>query len=317
MLAVQIIEPEGCRVVEVGTPSPASDQIRIRLEGCGVCASSLPLWEGREWFSYPTDPGTPGHEGWGVVDAVGPDVRDLSCGEHVAFLSTHAFAEYDLACESQVVRLPFVLRDRPFPGEALGCALNIFQRSDIRPNQTVAVVGVGFLGLLLIRLSANARARVIAISRREYALKMAQQFGAACTISSSQNPVEQVRELTNGKNCDRVIEAAGLQFTLDLASDLTAERGKLIIAGYHQDGYRQINLQQWNWNGIDVINAHERDPRRSISGIEDAVKASTSGSLEYTRALTHEFSIHQVNEAFRLLQTRPDGFIKGYISLSR
>ena len=316
MLAVQIIEPEDCRVVEVVTPRPASDQIRIRLEGCGICASSLPLWEGREWFSYPTDPGSPGHEGWGVIDAVGPDVRDFSCGERVAFLSNHAFAEYNLASPSQVVRLPLELRGKPFPGEVLGCALNIFQRSDIRLNQTVAVVGAGFLGLLLIRLSVNAGARVIAISRREYALEMAQQFGAAWTISTSRNPAKQVRELTDGKNCDRVIEAAGLQSTLDLASDLTGERGKLIIAGYHQDGRRLINLQQWNWNGIDVINAHERDPGRYISGIEAAVKASTSGGFEYTRALTHKFSIHQVNDAFRLLQTRPDGFIKGYLSLS-
>jgi threonine dehydrogenase-like Zn-dependent dehydrogenase len=315
MLAVQLVRPETCRVVEVSKPIPATNQIRIRLEGCGLCASSLPLWEGREWFKYPIDPGTPGHEGWGVVDAVGQDVQDFSCGDRVAFLSNHAFAEYDLACGSQVVRLPLQLKTQPFPGEAIGCALNIFQRSDIRVNQTVAIVGAGFLGLLLIHLSVSAGARVIAISRRDYALKMAQRFGAAYVIPIDRNPVEKVSQLTDGGNCDRVIEAVGLQSSLDIASDLVSEGGKLIIAGYHQDGYRVVNLQQWNWRGIDVINAHERDPRRYISGIEAAVKASICGTLEYTLALTHEFSIHQANDAFRLLQTRPDGFIKGYISL--
>jgi len=54
-----------------------------------------------------------------------------------------------------------------------------------------------------------------------------------------------------------VIEAAGQQWPLDLATELTRERGRLIIAGYHQDGPRQINMQLWNWRGLDVINAHE------------------------------------------------------------
>src|SRR5690349_9495202 len=208
MIAAVLTKPKNIELQNI-SPSPIKeDEVRIKVEGCGICASSLPLWEGREWFSYPTDPGSPGHEGWGVIDAVGPDVRDFSCGERVAFLSNYAFAEYNLASPSQVVRLPLELGGKPFPGEVLGCALNIFQRSDIRLNQTVAVVGAGFLGLLLIRLSVNAGARVIAISRREYALEMAQQFGAAWTISTSRNPAEQVRELTDGKNCDRVIEAA-------------------------------------------------------------------------------------------------------------
>lgn len=49
---------------------------------------------------------------------------------------------------------------------------------------------------------------------------------------------EQVLELTQGRLCDRVIEAVGAQKPLDLASELTRERGRLVIAGYHQDGRR-------------------------------------------------------------------------------
>ena len=72
--------------------------------------------------------------------------------------------------------------------------------------------------------------------------------------------IERVRELTGGTFCDRVIEAVGKQWPLDLAAELTREGGRLVIAGYHQDGPRQVNMQLWNWRGFDVVNAHERDP---------------------------------------------------------
>ena len=55
-------------------PEPGPGQVLLRLEGSGVCASSLPVWEGREWFDYPQPPGAPGHEGWGRVVAVGAGV---------------------------------------------------------------------------------------------------------------------------------------------------------------------------------------------------------------------------------------------------
>ena len=53
--------------VELGDPGPG--QVRVRIEGCGVCASNIPPWEGREWFTYPMPPGQLGHEAWGRVDA--------------------------------------------------------------------------------------------------------------------------------------------------------------------------------------------------------------------------------------------------------
>ena len=85
--------------------------------------------------------------------------------------------------------------------------------------------------------------------------------------------IEKVKELTGGKFCERVIECTGKEWPLNLAGELTAERGKLIIAGFHQDGMRSVNVQLWNWRGLDVINAHERDPKMYLSGIAEAVKA--------------------------------------------
>src|SRR5690606_24336358 len=119
------------------------------LEGCGVCGSNLPVLQGRSWFDYPRPPGNPGHEGWGRIAALGPGVSDWSVGQRVAFLSDNAFAEFDIASEDAMVPLPSELDGLDVPGEPLGCAMNVFRRSDIQPGQTVAVIGVGFLGALL------------------------------------------------------------------------------------------------------------------------------------------------------------------------
>ncbi len=70
----------------------------VRLEGCGVCASSLPLWEGRPWFTYPRDPGEPGHEGWGRVEEAGAGADALAAGLRVAVLSFHGFARARGSC---------------------------------------------------------------------------------------------------------------------------------------------------------------------------------------------------------------------------
>src|SRR5436190_17510775 len=93
-------------VASLALPDPGPHDVRIRLEGCGVCASNLPVWEGRPWFSYPLAPGAPGHEGWGRIDAVGRAVRGLAVGERVTVLSSHAYAAYDIAPAEAVVPLP-------------------------------------------------------------------------------------------------------------------------------------------------------------------------------------------------------------------
>jgi threonine dehydrogenase-like Zn-dependent dehydrogenase len=317
MRAAVITAPGKMDVREVAIPKPGLREVRVKIQGCGVCASNIPPWEGREWFHYPFAPGQLGHEAWGVIDAVGADVLSFTPGERVAMLSEKAYAQYDVARDDQVVSLPNELMDTPFPAEPLGCAMNIFRRSQIKSGDTVAIVGIGFLGALLTRLATDAGAHVLAISRRPFSLEYARKMGAAEMIPMDDHwkIIEIVRRATHGRLCDVVIEAVGKQWPLDLAGELTRERGRLIVAGYHQDGPRQVNMQMWNWRGLDVINAHERDPKIYLRGMQDAVEAVASGRLDPNPLFTHTFPLERLADAFEMTRSRPEGFLKALITM--
>lgn len=317
MRAAVVLEPGKIEIQEVPKPEPGPGQIRVKLDGCGVCASNLPPFEGREWFTYPMPPGHLGHEGWGTVDEVGEGVDGFACGHRVTMLSGAAYAEYDVVEDTKAVLLPSELEGQPLPGEPLGCAMNIFHRSDIHEGHTVAIVGIGFLGALLTQLATKAGARVFAIARRPFAQEIARQMGAEEVIPMDDHwkIIERVKELTGGVMCDRVIEAVGKQWPLDLAGELAREMGRMMIAGYHQDGVRQVNMQLWNWRGLDVINAHEREAEMYIRGIQAAVDAVVEGRITPQPLYTHRFPLEELQTALEMTRDRPEGFFKGLVMM--
>jgi threonine dehydrogenase-like Zn-dependent dehydrogenase len=315
MRAAVLTEPRYFSLREVVRPQPGTQQVCVRMEGCGVCASNLPPWEGKPWFSYPMEPGAPGHEGWGRVQSIGREVTRFSPGDRVGLLSLHGFAEYDVADENAVVKLPKDFDSNPFPAEPLGCAVNVFHRAKIERGKRIAIVGIGFMGAVVLQLAASVGATVIAITRREDTLRFARSYGASeCILMDDHvRVIDQVRQITEGRFCDVVIEAAGKQWPLDIAAEITAERGRLIIAGYHQDGPRQVNMQLWNWRGFDVVNAHERDPEFYRQGMQAAAESVATGRLNPAALYTHLYPLDQIGEAFETAMNRPEGFMKALV----
>lgn len=313
--AAVVRAPGEVSVEMVETPEPGPGEVRVRLEGCGVCASNLGPWSGPEWQQFPLEPGELGHEGWGVIDAVGPGVQHLRPGDRVATLSHRSYREMDIAPADALVKLPPALEGTPFPGEPLGCAFNIFERSDVRAGQTVAIIGIGFLGAVLTRLASDAGAKVVAISRRPESLQLARDLGAEVTLQAGDDVAvaNRVGELTGGEMCPRVIECVGDQRTLTLAGELVGMGGRLVIAGYHQDGPRQVDMQAWNWKGIDVVNAHERDLGRQKAGIERAIEAVAEGLLDPAHLFTHRYPLERLGEALDATRDKPQGFVKALI----
>jgi threonine dehydrogenase-like Zn-dependent dehydrogenase len=149
----------------------------------------------------------------------------------------------------------------------------------------VAIVGMGFLGTSVAAICRHLGAEVVPVTRRS---AVAGAF-------------------------ERVIEAAGTQESLDVASRLVAEDGLLAIAGYHQDGPRTVDLQSWNWRGLEVVNAHERSLARQLAGIAEAARLAAAGVLELDRLCTHVFPADRLADAFEAARLRPAGFVKAVV----
>jgi len=315
MRAATLVEPGRFELKEVDAPEPGEGEVLIRVEGCGLCASNLGPWTGVAGVGYPLEPGAPGHEVYGTVAAVGPGVESVVPGDAVTALTYNGFAEYDVARADAVVRVPHGLAGGAVLGEPVACAVNVPRRAGVREGDTVVVIGVGFLGALLLRLvRRDAPARVVAVSRRRDSLAMAERMGADELLGYDDDVVGRVAALTEGRMADVVIEATGKQRPLELAAELTRVRGRLVIAGYHQDGPRSINLQLWNWRGIDVINAHERDPGIYARGMEEGVRLIADGTLPVDRLISHVYPLGEINRAFGMAVARPDGFFKAVLA---
>jgi len=201
----------------------------------------------------------------------------------VAFLTQHGYARFAEVDARTLVPLPSALEGLPFPGEAFACAVSVVRRARIEPGMRVAIVGVGFLGSVVASLL----------------------FECEVTLFRRTTPVE--------GSFERVIECAGTQEALETASSLVAERGVLVIAGFHQDGPRTVDLQSWNWKGIDVVNAHERDEEVVVDALREAVRLAATGVLDVERFVTHVLPLERLDEAFELARTRPRGFVKAAV----
>jgi threonine dehydrogenase-like Zn-dependent dehydrogenase len=293
-----VLEGAGRAVVrDVPEPTPGRGEVLVRVRACGLCGSDLNAWRGVPGIEYPMPAGAPGHEVWGEVCAVGDAVAGVQVGDCVTGLMWNGLAE---VCVARAENL--VPSDNLLLGEPLACAANVVRRAGVAEGDRVAIVGFGYLAALIAQLLPSGSSWS-ALSRREVSRSLALELGAEAVCDFDEVPPG----WWDGFRV--VIEAAGVQQTLDFASWLVAYGGRLVIAGYHADGPRTVNMQTWNWKGIDVINAHEREPRVYI----EALRSVRDRRFELERLLTHRWPLNDIEKAFSTLEERPSGFVKGII----
>jgi 2-desacetyl-2-hydroxyethyl bacteriochlorophyllide A dehydrogenase len=237
-------------------PVPEGREVLVRVAACGICATDLHLLDG----SIPlyTPPRVLGHEMSGRVVAVGPDVRSVGVGAAVAidpnmscgscFYCQEAlpymcpqrismiggFAEYLRVPEQTVHPLPAGIPvEYGAIAEPLSCCLRATERAGLRAGGTVAVVGAGTIGLLIVQLAKRSGAALVAVSepdaeRRALALRL----GADLAIDPlSDDPRELLLEQTRGIGVDVAFEAVGAVATAQTAISLPRRSGTVVLIG--------------------------------------------------------------------------------------
>ena len=317
MRSATLLEPRRFTVDPMETPVPGEGEVLLKVRGCGVCGSDMGPWKGIQGLEYPMKPGAPGHEVFGIVEALGPGVEGLKAGDPVTALTYRAYSEYDIARAADIVPLPVALAGKVVLGEPVACAVNVSHRTGVKDGDVVVLLGTGFLGALMLQLlnlpGAPAPSRVITVSRRKLSEEMADRLRRRRVADLRRRRPQlggrgdQRGDGRRGDRGDRQAAPARPRRRADPGAR-PADRRRL------SPGRPAIvNMQLWNWRGIDVVNAHERDPEIYKRGMEEGVRLLAEGGLDLEPLITHTFPLAEINRAFATSEERPEGFLKSVV----
>ena len=300
---------------EASVHEPGRGQLRIQVELWSVAPGGLQVLSTHTGGLRSPIPAAVGVEACGFIDAVGPDTPGWECGERVSFHASQGFAEYSLCSADQAILLPRKLDSQPVPWGTLGAAIDLIHQARIAPGQTVAIVGLGFLGAILTQLAARKGARVIALSRRSDALAIAHSMGASelLCLGAPQDAFHQVNQWTKNRRCDVVIDATGKPQTLALCELITADCGRIIVAEPRSRSLATIDLQTRNLPSREILRVPPPDPALQLASMRRAVNALCRGELTPARLFTHRFPLEDLDSAFALAKQRREGFIRALI----
>ena len=256
MKAMVLNSPRDLTVEQVASPRRGAGQVLIRVTHSGICGTDYKIYSGAIPVSYPR---IMGHEMTGEVveadsDSLRPGDRvivdpELYCGAcfHCRIGQTHlcpkgmllgrdangCFAEFLTAPASHVFRLPDSIDSRTAPLiQVLTTCLHSQRLVNIFPGESVAVLGLGVTGQLHLQLAkARGANPVIGITRSAAKRELAQQLGADLTFTAGEGATEKVREATEGRGADLVIESTGMLPVLAQAIHMARSGGRLLLFG--------------------------------------------------------------------------------------
>ncbi len=335
MRAVTFQAPGEVRIEERADPEPlAADDAVVRVEASGICGSDLHIFHGRVQI----EPGfTLGHEYVGTVVAAGEGVTTVAEGERV--LGTYCTAcggcffcrrgEYH-KCDSgrvfghgatlgslqgaqaELVLVPnanLALRRVPdgisddvalFAGDVMGTAYHAVEAVGTRPGDSVAVLGLGPVGLCAVQVAKSAGASlVVAVDSVAERLAMAQSFGAVAVHLTEADPRAEVKRLTDGRGVDGAIEAVGHPDALDLACRLARKAGSVSVTGVYAER-TEVHM------GVVWIKALTlRTGHANVIGHLDSVLAMLAGGVvDPSPLVSHRMSLDEAQEAYEIYDRR-------------
>jgi 2-desacetyl-2-hydroxyethyl bacteriochlorophyllide A dehydrogenase len=335
MRAVTFQTPGEVRIEEKPEPTlTAADEAVVRVEASGICGSDLHIYHGR----VPVEPGfTIGHEFVGTVLAAGPDVERVAVGDrvlgcfHTACATCTACLRSDYhRCENGrtfghgsklgdlqgaqaeqllVPRANLTLRRVPeamsvevalFAGDVMGTGFHAVAHAGMKAGDSVAVLGLGPVGLCAIQAArAGGAAQIFAIDTVEQRLEMAKSFGATPLHLTEEEPKRAVRAATEGRGVDVVVDAVGDPGPLAMAISLARDAGTVSgIGAYAGRGDVPLGLAWLKGLTLRLGLANV------IAHVDRVLALMSAGILDPAPLVTHHMSLDEAAAAYELYDQR-------------
>ncbi|HEY8551687.1 MAG TPA: alcohol dehydrogenase catalytic domain-containing protein [Vicinamibacterales bacterium] len=342
-LAARLHGPRDLRLEHLPPASPGPTEVRVRIATVGICGSDLHMYEtGRIGDSLVRSPLVLGHEFGGTViaagrEAIGGDGEPLVPGQRVAIdpavpcrrcrqcdeghpnlCPNHRF--YGVPPDDGAMRGEMVVEARncfPVPAdlsdasiallETLGVAIHAVDLGHLRVADSVAVIGCGPVGLLIVRLAHLAGAHPIhAVDIHPWRVAKARQLGATSTWTVADGPP---RGLSS--TVDVVFEAAWADHSIQQAAELARFGGRVVLVGIPNDDRLALTHSTARRKGLSLVLS-----RRMKHTYQRAIRLVSTGAVNLDDLVSHRFPLTGAAEAFETNLRYPEGLLKAVVQVS-
>lgn len=320
------------QIEELTIPDLQSGQVLVKIAYSGVCRSQLNEIQGLKGQDNYL-PHTLGHEGSGIVEAIGSGVSKVKPGDHVVLTwikgsgldisatkyhrhdgsvvhsgAISTFMEYSVISENRLVP---ITKEMPLKEAALlGCAIPtgagvVLNTTSAQPGSSVAVFGVGGIGLsALLAAKMMGAAVIIAVDIREQKLIQAKEIGATHIINASQQDVlTAIQTITSGQGVDFSIEAAGQCKTMETAFRSVKDKGGLCILVGNLPAGQQISIDPFDLIKGKRIMGTWGGETDTDKDIPNYVQYFLSGKLNLKFLISNIYNLDNINQALYTLKS--------------
>lgn len=322
------------RIEDLPEPRIDKDGVLVKVKSSGICGSDVHAFEGKSKRRVP--PLVMGHEFAGVVADIGTDVQDFQCGDRVVvepkiscgkcppcqsgrtniclelkLVGLHApgaFAEYIAVPAEACYKLPdYISFDEASLVEPLSVATHTVNVTPTKMGDSLLVIGAGVVGLLIMMVArSRVGCDVFVTDLIDYKLDLARKLGANAVVNSGrQDATKIVRELTNGKGVDAVIEAVGVQDTLQYALGVVKKGGNITVTGLQVQDI-QIDIMKLVTNEINLKGVYLYAP----GDFKTSLGLITNGIVQLKPLITHTFPLTEIAKAVDVLTSTKGDHVK-------
>jgi propanol-preferring alcohol dehydrogenase len=307
------------QIRDVPVPTPGAGQVLVRIEASGICHTDIHAARG-DWPVKPTAPFIPGHEGVGIVEALGDGVTAHEIGDRVALpwlgyacgSCRYCVSGWETLCEAQQNTgysidggyAEFAVADArfaisvpegvdPMDAAPLTCAgvttYKAVKVSGARSGDLVSVVGIGGLGHLAVQYAVIAGATVVGVDVHPDKLDLAKQLGATYTVDAAKEDAAAAIQRLGGADVAIALAVQPESITSAFAS--LRRGGRLVLVSLPKDGQLSVPIFDTVLKGISVIG--------SIVGTrEDLAEVFALHAAGRTRVVSEERQLDDVNASF-------------------
>ena len=301
------------RQVEVGPPR--SNAVQVEVKACGVCAWDSYLFKG---VSLTSDyPFTFGHEGTGIIRAVGDLVEGLQPGDSVMMAGggSHMAQVVNVPADNVVKIQTPVENYAHWIGEPVACVVNSMTHCPIRPGDRVALIGTGYMGLLNIQgLNVLPFGQLSVFDILPDHLERAKKYNRLeAFLLGTPESDRRIAEIKADGGAEVVIECSGSEPGFQFANELLGNSSILNLFGW-QRGYPQFNGTPWHLKGIRVFNTGPSISRHFSDVLKPTERLMRSGVFQTADLVTHVRPYQQAQELLEIALHKQDGYIKGAVT---